>query len=159
VRWLNDGTASTLESVVAWIERGRRSWRAGGTIRSFGVCCTDTGSLVGMVEADLDAAALRLPAGEVNISYVIYPWARGRGYAVRAVDLMCEYLARVPGVDRAVIRVAPANEASRGVALAAGFVQRLPPEELGPGGPLQFVRGIGSAAVPRPADEHTGTGS
>ncbi|MDY7105601.1 MAG: GNAT family protein, partial [Actinomycetota bacterium] len=130
----------------AWIERNRRSWRTAGPIRSFGVRCTDTGSLLGMVEANLDAAALRLPAGEVNVSYQTYPWARGRGVAVRAVVLMCRYLTRVPGAERAVIRVAPANIASRRVAEKAGFVARLPPPECGPGGPLQFVRELGGAA-------------
>lgn len=155
VRWLNDGTASSLESVVAWIERGRRSWRAGGPIRSFGVCRIDTGSLVGMVEANLDAKALCLPAGEVNISYLTYPWARGQRYAVRAVGLMCDYLARVPGAERAVIRVAPANEASRRVALASGFVLRRPPAACGPGGPLQYVREIHSA---RPSDRRPPAG-
>lgn len=61
-----------------------------------------------------------LAAGQVNISYGLYPSWRGRGLATRAVTLACAHAAS-QGALEAVIRVDPANLASVAVALRAGF--------------------------------------
>jgi RimJ/RimL family protein N-acetyltransferase len=76
-----------------------------------------------MVEANfmLDAHD-GIDEGDANISYGLYPAARGKGYASRAVNLMVEFLWE-RGVRRAVIRVAPGNERSLRVPRRTGFTE------------------------------------
>jgi RimJ/RimL family protein N-acetyltransferase len=121
VRWLS-GRRSTTESVVAWIERNHESWQRGGPVYNFGIVSPD-GALAGMVEANTDpSVAMGQGEGEANISYGLYPEARGHGYATRAVRLLLDFLS-----DRsllaAVIRVNPENKASLAVAGRCGFTQ------------------------------------
>lgn len=136
VRWLSGGV-STRETVSAWITRNRESWRGGGPIRSFGIRDV-SGELIGMVEANLDMQGVR--AGVANISYGLYPRARGSGFATRAVLLICDYLRDSTPTDTALIQVDIDNEASARVPVRAGFRfvgRRVTPErtEL-----LTFVR-------------------
>jgi hypothetical protein len=42
VRFLSGGR-STMETVLAWIERNRVSRETSGPVRSFGICLADTG--------------------------------------------------------------------------------------------------------------------
>lgn len=44
--------------------------------------------LVGWVDYDLDADHDWLGPGEVNVGYYLFPAARGKGYASRAVELL-----------------------------------------------------------------------
>ncbi len=118
VRFLACGR-STLATVTAWIERNRLSWATGGPVRCFGIREGATGRLVGMVEANLAAPGFR--AGVANISYGLYPAARGRGYATRAVRLMVDHLAAATAATVAVIQVHPENRASLAVPGRAGF--------------------------------------
>lgn len=118
VRYLSGGR-STLATVTAWIELNRRSWESGGPVRCFGICEAITDQLVGMVEANLAAPGFR--AGVANISYGIYPAARGKGYATRAVLLVADYLAEKTDAGVAVIQVHIENEASAAVPVRAGF--------------------------------------
>ncbi len=118
VRYLSGGR-STVATVSAWIERNRVSWEFGGPVRCFGIREAATGRLIGMVEAHLAAPGFR--AGVANISYGLYPEARGKGYATRAVRLMVSHLAEETDAGVAAIQVHPENVASAAVPARAGF--------------------------------------
>jgi RimJ/RimL family protein N-acetyltransferase len=117
-RWLL-GRPSTDESVRAWIRANLASWDTGGPRRNFGVREVSTGDLVGTVEADLAVAGLG--PGVANVSYALYPHARHRGLATRAVRLLCEHLHASGAAHTAVIQVDPENQASLAVASRAEF--------------------------------------
>jgi RimJ/RimL family protein N-acetyltransferase len=122
VRWLTEGHRSTVESTVAWVERNLVWWRDGGPRRLFAIRDVASGRLAGMIEANLDSASCGLPPGEVNISYEVYPWVRGRGYAVRALRLTCTFLQeRVDSAEVAVLQIHPDNASSLKVPSKAGF--------------------------------------
>jgi RimJ/RimL family protein N-acetyltransferase len=127
VRWLTEGHVSTAASTRAWIERSLAGWAGTGSSSQRPLALRDaaTGALAGMVEYNLDRAGLGLEAGEVNVSYQVYPQFRGRGFAVRAVNLIVEHLIGEPGVRVLVLRVEDGNEASMRVAARAGFVAHL----------------------------------
>jgi RimJ/RimL family protein N-acetyltransferase len=74
--------------------------------------------LIGSIEVNL---ARILEPGQVNVSYGIFQEWRGRGLALRALDLMSEYLLGATDVRQMVLRIAPANTASLGMAEKAGF--------------------------------------
>ena len=59
-------------------------------------------------------------AREANVAYGLYPAARGRGYASRAVSLIADFLGS-RGARRAVIRVDPDNRRSMQVPVRCGF--------------------------------------
>ncbi|MBP9815754.1 GNAT family N-acetyltransferase [Candidatus Woesebacteria bacterium] len=120
-KWLSGGK-STLESVTTWIQRNADSWAVGGPVFNFAIVDT-SGTLVGMVEArPIDPAAFTTQEGDVNISYGIYPEARGKNYAVEAVELIMQFL-KTHDHNRAVIRVNPEKIASLSVPRKLGFVE------------------------------------
>lgn len=117
VRWLT-GTYGTTETTIAHFQRLAENARAGTGRRGFGVWLHDR--LAGYVDCDPDNRD-GLEAGDVNLSYAVHPWARGRGVATEAVRLMCTYV-RDHGIgSRAAIRVDPDNHASVRVAEKCGF--------------------------------------
>jgi RimJ/RimL family protein N-acetyltransferase len=118
-RWLTEGHPGTLETVDALIRRSTASWRTLGPVRNFGVWDQVTGALAGNCEASF--AQETLAPGEVNLSYAIWPTFRGRGYATRAVELLCTYLATETDAEAAVIRVDAGNTRSIAVARRSGF--------------------------------------
>jgi RimJ/RimL family protein N-acetyltransferase len=81
------------------------------------------------------AYAVRLPSGQLiggcelrmrsatgaNLSYWVFPRFRGRGYALRAVALLCDAAAHIRGLERLEARIAPDNKSSRRAAEKAGF--------------------------------------
>lgn len=74
-----------------------------------------------MVEANSDDEQLDgVGTGDVNVSYGLYPSARGRGYVGRALRLVEEFL-RDRGFQATVIRVALGNDASLAVPRRAGY--------------------------------------
>ena len=121
VTWLNEGHQSTVATTRAWAEQHLRWWSTAGPRRMFAIREADTGTLAGMIEANLDHDSCGLPAGEVNLSFMVQSWTRERGFATRAVELMCEFLERFEGADVAVLRIDPDNTASLGVAARAKF--------------------------------------
>ncbi len=121
VRWLSDGRRSTVETTTAWVQQNLKWWSVGGPRRLLAIREKRTARLAGMVEANLDSAWCGFPPGVVNLSYQVYPWARGRGYATRAVELVCRLLPTLDDVAIAAIRVQGDNIASRRVAEKAGF--------------------------------------
>ncbi len=118
VRFLSGGR-STMETVLAWIERNRVSLETSGPVRAFGICLADAGTLVGMVEANMSAPGFR--PGVANITYGLYPDVRGTGYATRAVDLLTRYLVDQTDTEVAAIQVHPENLASARLPGRLGF--------------------------------------
>ena len=108
--WVGHASSGTLAE-NARTERGKRG---------FGVCLD--GRLAGYVDCDPDVVD-GLESGDVNISYAVRPWARGRGVAGEAVRLIGEYIREHRIGTRAAIRVEPGNIASVRVAEKSGFVE------------------------------------
>lgn len=122
-KWLSGGV-STLEGIQQWIEKNEKYWEEGGPVFAFAIWEKESNQLVGMVETNLDNSRLEgVEIDEANISYGIYPKMRGKGYAIRAVKLIEEFL-RKKGIKRGVIRVEKENEKSVNVALRSNFVKR-----------------------------------
>jgi RimJ/RimL family protein N-acetyltransferase len=99
-RWLGPGADVTAPVACVW------------------VC----GQLVGWVEYDLDHAWLR--PGEVNVGYALFPAARGKGYASRAVELLLLHLSRDTEHTVATLLIHPQNVRSLAVARRLGFVEK-----------------------------------
>lgn len=119
VRWLNEGHRSEPVRQQAWIVRNQHEWRTGGPRRHWGIRDRASGELAGTVEVHL--ALPELPAGTVNLSYAVFPAWRGRGYAARAIRLVCGWLTVATEADTAVLRIDAANAPSLRVARDAGF--------------------------------------
>jgi RimJ/RimL family protein N-acetyltransferase len=94
------------------------SWRSGGARRAFGVFDCATNRLIGFIEANL---ARLVGPDQVNVSYGIFPQWRRRGLALRAIDLMAQYLQSVTEASQMVLRIDLANTASLRMAEKAGF--------------------------------------
>lgn len=117
VRWLSEST-STVRGTARYIAQLDRDATRGRRKRAFGIWLD--GTCVGTVDYDPDVSD-GLGPGDVNIAYGVAPWVRGRGIAVRAVELICAAI-REHGVGtRAVIRADERNVASARVAEKAGF--------------------------------------
>lgn len=138
VRWLNEGHRSTADRVPTWIRSNQQEWLTGGPRRHVGIRDARSDTLVGNAEAHL--ALHDLAPGEVNLSYAVFPEWRGRGTAARAVMLLCGWLASTTAARTAVLRIAPGNEPSRRVALAAGFWD--PEGVVGQDGLLRYERSL-----------------
>jgi RimJ/RimL family protein N-acetyltransferase len=117
VRWLTGGYG-TVEGTLEHFATLARNAEAGSGKQGFGVWMGER--LCGYVDYDPDLTD-GLDAEDVNISYAVHPWARGRGVAVAAVELVCERLRGSRIGRRAAIRVEPENAASVRVAEKAGF--------------------------------------
>ena len=116
-RWANGGR-STLPTVEAFIRNNQESWRSGGPRRSFGIFDCASNRLIGFIEVNL---ARLVNPGQVNVSYGIFPQWRRKGLALRAIDLMDEYLRTATEAHQIVLRIFPANTASLKLAEKAGF--------------------------------------
>lgn len=125
VRWLT-GDYGTVEQTIEHFDQLTANAAAGVGKRGFGVWVG--GRLGGYVDFDPDLDVDFDPdlddgieADDVNISYCVHPWARGRGVAAESVGLVCAVL-RSDGIGaRAAIRADPENTASHRVAEKAGF--------------------------------------
>jgi RimJ/RimL family protein N-acetyltransferase len=119
-RWLSGGK-STIETVRNWIQRNLEYWQQDGPIFTFAIVEAKTHALIGMVEANTEDERVEgIQKGEANISYGLYPFARGKGYASRAINLMLGFLQR-KGLQAAIIRVDPGNVDSLKIPLRCGF--------------------------------------
>ncbi|MBN9391675.1 MAG: GNAT family N-acetyltransferase [Chloroflexi bacterium] len=122
VHWLSGGV-STIETVRNWIIRNQQAWEEGGPVYSFAIFDAKTGQQVGMIDGNANPAQVEgLEEGDINISYNIYPSARGKGYATRAVNLIQPFF-KEKGYKTAIIRVHPDNAKSLGVAERANFTR------------------------------------
>lgn len=117
VRWLTGGygTEAGTADYFDWLAANAA---AGRGKRGFGVWLDDR--LAGYVDCD-ETNRDCLEPGDVNLSYAVHPWARGRGVAVEAVRLVCEFVRAHHIGARAAIRVEPENKASVRVARKCGF--------------------------------------
>jgi RimJ/RimL family protein N-acetyltransferase len=116
-RWVSGGR-STMADVEAFIRNNQESWRNGGPRRAFGIFDSASNRLAGFIEVNL--ARLAGP-NQVNISYGVFrPWRR-QGLAVRAINLMGEYLRTATDARQMVLRIVPENTASLRLAEKAGF--------------------------------------
>lgn len=118
VRFLSGGR-STVQGTEEYIDRLDREAAEGRSKRAFGIWAD--GACVGTVDFDPQVTD-GLEPGDVNIAYGVAPWIRGRGVAVRAVDLVCAIIAERNQGRRAAIRASVDNPASQRVAEKAGFV-------------------------------------
>ncbi|HEV8491957.1 MAG TPA: GNAT family protein [Candidatus Angelobacter sp.] len=116
-RWVSGGR-STLSNVEAFIRSNQESWRSGGPRRTFGIFDCASHRLTGFIEVNL---ARHVNPGEVNVSYGIFPQWRRNGLAMRAIDLMDQYLRTATKASRIVLRIFPGNTASLKLAEKAGF--------------------------------------
>jgi RimJ/RimL family protein N-acetyltransferase len=86
------------------------------------VACVCVGSeLVGWVDYDLDHAWLG--PGQVNVGYYLFPHARRKGYASRAVELLLLHLRRDTSYTVATLLIHPENVRSVALARRLGFVE------------------------------------
>jgi RimJ/RimL family protein N-acetyltransferase len=134
-RWFEVPGPAPYENVVAAIGRWRSSWAGGGRVHHWGIWTAEVGLAGGVELRDRGDR-------KVNVSYVVFPPARRRGLATRAVRLATDWaFANLP-VDAAVAIIDERNVASRAVARSAGFALDGPAErwEHRESGPmLRFV--------------------
>lgn len=86
-------------------------------------CVWADDELVGWVDYDLDPDHDWLRPGEVNVGYYLFPTARGKGYASRAVALLLEHLGRDTEHMVATLLIHPENVRSLAVAGRLGFAR------------------------------------
>lgn len=112
------------ERIVA--ERDADSFRwfgpGGGNPRP-AACIWAADELVGWVDYDRDDDHDWLQPGEVNVGYCLFPAARGKGYASRAVELLLGHLARDTEHTVATLLIHPENAPSLALARRLGFVE------------------------------------
>ena len=86
------------------------------------VACVWLGDeLIGWVDFDLEHDWLQ--PGQVNVGYYLFPAARGKGYASRAVELLLQHLRRDTEYAVATLVIHPDNERSLALARRLGFAQ------------------------------------
>jgi len=117
VRWLTGGYG-TVEGTADYFDWLAGNAAAGQGKRGFGVWLD--GRLAGYVDCD-PTNGDGLEAGDVNLSYAVHPWARGRGVAVEAVRVICDFIRAQHMGTRAAIRVEPGNKPSVRVAQKCAF--------------------------------------
>jgi RimJ/RimL family protein N-acetyltransferase len=116
-KWVSGGR-STPATVDTFIRNNQESWRSGGPRRAFGVFDCASNRLLGFIEVNL---ARLVEPGQVNVSYGVFGQCRRQGVALRAINLMDEYLRTATEARQMILRVAPANIASLKLAERAGF--------------------------------------
>lgn len=117
-KWVSGGR-STPATVEAFIRNNQESWQTGGPRRAFGVFDCASNRLAGFIEVNL--ARLAKP-NQVNVSYGVFPQWRRQGVALRAINLMGEYLRTATQARQMVLRIVPENTASLKLAEKAGFI-------------------------------------
>jgi RimJ/RimL family protein N-acetyltransferase len=86
------------------------------------VACVWVGDeLVGWVDYDLEHEWLQ--PGQVNVGYYLFPAARGKGYASRAVELLLAHLTRDTAHMVATLVIHPENLRSLALARRLGFAE------------------------------------
>lgn len=85
-------------------------------------CIWVDADLVGWVDYDLEHDWLE--PGEVNVGYYLFPGARGKGYASRAVELLLQHLSRNTEHTVATLVIRPENSRSLSLARRLGFLQK-----------------------------------
>jgi RimJ/RimL family protein N-acetyltransferase len=99
-RWLGPGTEAPDPVACVWVDD----------------------ELVGWIDYDVERDWLR--PGEVNVGYYLFPAARGKGYASRAVELLLLHLDRETEHEVATLLIDPENLRSLSLARRLGFEAR-----------------------------------
>jgi RimJ/RimL family protein N-acetyltransferase len=98
-------------------------WLGPGAETPNPVACVWVGEeLVGWVDYDLEHDWLQ--PGEVNVGYYLFPAARGKGYASRAVELLLQHLDRETDHTVATLLIDHENVRSLRLARRLGFEAR-----------------------------------
>jgi RimJ/RimL family protein N-acetyltransferase len=103
----------TEAAARSFIARRRADWE-GDDERSFSITDAATGAVVGAI------ARHQRAEHRVEFGYWLAPWARGRGFATRALRLIADWSLRESFI-RLELFTHPDNVASRRVAERAGF--------------------------------------
>lgn len=120
IKWL-DWDPPTPENVADMIVASDEAWDSGIRRFEFGIRNATTDDLIGNCLAN--CVDPLLAPGEVNLAYAVFsPW-RGRGIAGQTVELFCEWLAKDPLCEVAILKIDLGNDASERVAYKHGFVQ------------------------------------
>jgi RimJ/RimL family protein N-acetyltransferase len=113
------GGRSTIATAERYVAACAADWERRGPTLSWGIRAQAGGELAGTLDIALRSGDV--PPGAANVSYGVFPRWRGRGFAARAVDLACGYLAAETTVRCAVLRIDRDNAASLRVAERSGF--------------------------------------
>jgi RimJ/RimL family protein N-acetyltransferase len=100
----------------AWLDEGVQGMAAGVSLPLLAVDA-ESGALLGGVGGRRHHS----DSERWTLGYLVYPEARGRGVAARAVRLLATYLFEELGAARIEVNIEPGNEASLRSAAAAGF--------------------------------------
>lgn len=106
IRWFEFPRPARRQDVVQAVQRWQDSWRREGPVRHWAIVERNTDRLAGGVEIR------DLGSGEINLSYLVFPSFRHRGFATRASRLALGYAAREMGGTTAIIKVLEGNVAS-----------------------------------------------
>ena len=124
VRCAPDVVANTVTRAVPtpaetaeYCARAGAVWLAGQGVR-LTVRDAATGAFAGKAGLTVEDPG----SGQAEIDYYLAAEWRGRGYARRAVQLLCRWAFRHTGLERLVAGVHPENDASRHVLERCGFV-------------------------------------
>ncbi len=134
MRWFEAPGPSPMENVIAAIHRWQAGWDDDGPVWQWGIWVE--GQLAGGVELSARKD------GTANASYVVFPHARGRGLAAGALRLATRWGLTHLCVPAVVAVIDEQNEASRRVAVRAGFTPDGPAEPWecsGTGAMLRYV--------------------
>lgn len=113
-RWFEAPRPARLIDIQRFVSECQESWRTMGSHRHWGIRNVGSDPLVGGVDLR------ELGNDEVNLSYLVFPAFRRRGFAFRASQLALEYARTTMGAKNAVIKVLSGNEPSRNLAIALG---------------------------------------
>lgn len=112
------GERWSRESLTAFLARAAR-WQADGPIREF-AAVGERGALLG--GGGLHLRDTGLVRGQASMTYWILAPHRGRGHGRGLVRTLVERARAEARIDELVLRIAPANAASRGLARSIGAV-------------------------------------
>ena len=111
------------ERLVAGRDEEFFRWLGPGSQTPAPVACIRVAEeLVGWVDYDLEHGWLR--PGEVNVGYYLFPAARGKGYASRAVELLLQHLRGNTEHTAATLVIDPENVRSLALARRLGFEEK-----------------------------------
>ena len=121
--WPGPALSESLPGIVAHMERHGNESAAGWL---WVIIETRTARVVG----DIGFHSPLRGASSVEVGYLIFPEARGLGYATEATALLVEWALSQPGIERVTAQIAPDNLASLRVAAKLGM-REIPMEEPG----------------------------
>ena len=116
LRWFEAPRPAQLLDVQRFITSCQESWRTMGHHRHWGIRRVNSDSLIGGVDLRL------LENGDVNLSYVVFPDFRRRGFARRASVLALNYASTEMRATTVVIKMLPENISSKTLALSLGAI-------------------------------------